>query len=134
MKSEGKKTCAYLTVHYRDLFFYTGYTVGCELKRGDITYFIYSLFLPSSDFKGTTDVLRYMIQTILNEIDDEEDNIIFYSPLDQFYQAHKLSKIAEPYKRGRNVRFFRRWYLPSTTLELESDAADRGYSITERLD
>jgi hypothetical protein len=74
-----------------------------------------------------------MIRTVLNDIDDTEDTIVFYSPLEHFHDFKRLNEIAKPHKRGRNVRFFRRWYLPITTRELESDAIERGYSVTERL-
>jgi len=133
MSHEEKTTGVYLTIYKRELDLFSGWSVGCELKRGDITYFIYSLFLPLSDFKNKTDVLRYMITTVLNEIDDKEDLILFYSPLDHFYKIDNLHEMAEPYKKGRNVRFFRRWYLPITTIELEFNAFERGNSITERL-
>lgn len=132
--SEGRKaTSVYIAIYKRDLSFFSGWTVGCELKRGDRTYFFYSLFLRLSDFENKSDVLSYMIRKILNEIDEEEDTIIFYSPLGHFRNFKRLHEVAEPYKKGRNVRFFWRWYLPLTTHELESDALERGDSVTERL-
>jgi hypothetical protein len=132
MTEKSDVTGVYLSIYGRN-FPYFGWSVGCEVKKGDITYFLYSLFLPSSDFKSKNEVLRYMIRTVLNDIDDTEDTIVFYSPLDHFNDFKRLNEIAEPHKRGRNVRFFRRWYLPITTRELESDAIERGYSVTERL-
>jgi hypothetical protein len=134
MENEGKRTDVYLAIYKREFQMFGGWSVGCGLKRGDITYFIYSLFLPLEDFKTKNEVLHYIIRTVLNEIAETEGLIKFYSPLEHFNNHYQLHKAAKPYKKGRNVRFFKRWYLPSTTLALESDAVDRGYSITERLD
>ncbi|MEH7374934.1 hypothetical protein [Neobacillus drentensis] len=131
MIEKNKITCVFLSINNRE--YGDGWSAGCELWKEDSIYYFFSLWLPKSEFKNKTKALQYLISIVLDEIPDDEELVLFYSAMKQFFQVKRLHKMSDEFKRGRNVRFFKSVSTRSTVEELELDAAIRKESIKERL-
>jgi hypothetical protein len=131
MIEKDKVTCAYLDLKERG--YGDGYSAGCELWKDNSVYCIFSIYLPKSEFKNKTRALRHLFSLVLNEIDENEELILFYSSMNHFFRVKRLHQLTAEFKKGRNVRFFRAVSTRSTVEELELDAATRKDSIIEHL-
>lgn len=131
MIEKSKITCVYLNIYDRRNG--DGWSAGCELWKDDSIYCIFSLYLQKSKFQNKTRALKHLISLVLNEVDEEEKLVLFYSAMNHFFQVKRLHKLTDEFKRGRNVRFFKVENTRSTVEELELNAANRKESIIERL-
>lgn len=131
MLAKSKITCVFLNINDRG--YSDGWSVGCELWKNDSLYFIFSLYLPKSEFKNKTKALRHLFSLVFKEIDENEKLILFYSPMKHFYQVMRLHAMTEEFKNGRKVCFFKVKKARDTVEELELDASIRKESVRERL-
>jgi hypothetical protein len=131
MIEKSKITCVYLNINDRS--YGDGYSAGCELWKEDSVYCILSIYLSKSKFKNKTRALQHLVSLVLNEIDEDEELILFYSSMKHFFRVKRLHKLTDEFKKGRNVRFFKAESTRSTVEELELDAAIRRDSIIEHL-
>jgi hypothetical protein len=131
MIEKNKVTCIFLNVYDRE--YGDGWSAGAELWKEDSIYYFFSLWLPKSEFRNKTKALQYLISEVLNEVPEDEELVLFYSAMPHFFQVKRLHKLADGFKKGRNVRFFKVENTRSTVEELEIDASIRKTSIQERL-
>jgi hypothetical protein len=129
--AESKITKVFLTIYKRDNL--DGWAVGCELKKNDEIYFIYSLYLPMSEFKSQRRVLHFIISEVLKEIHDSDELVIFHSSLNLFNVYRELERKAGVFAGGRKVKFKKIPQVPRSVVNLAIGAGDRKESITERL-